>query len=398
MLSLTLISFFLFPIGSLFLSFVGISCSKNKFSRLVYCIIISIVLSLIAYFYEPSPAYDLYRIFERTEWMKETSLSNIIEIFGSNLELGFNISIYFIANIFGKHAIPAIFTFLGNFLAFYVISDYTMKKQISKTHTFLVVIIFFLSFQHMYLISGIRNFVSFVFLFSLLYIEKINKKESLITHLLYIVPVLFHSSMIVFIFLRILLEFKNKIIEKVVYIMSILAFIAPPILLYVLSFFKSNFLILTIYNKLNSYFSYDTSRFYTFMILLAMFIQLFIYCYMYIKVKKNSSKHLDTNNQFYVYMKWILLLGIGVMRYAVLLDRILVLLSCLSIILMTDYFKFLNGYRKENKFMCSCIVLAMAVLLFRNQLHNYYSEIESSINTVSKINILNFNEMGGRYD
>ena len=233
----------------------------------------------------------------------------------------------------------------------------------------------------------------------MIYIEKIQKKESLITHLLYLVPLLFHSSMIVFLFFRILLQFKNKIIDKMVYIISIAALVAPPILLFVLSFFKSNAIILTIYNKLNSYLSYDTSHFYTFMILLALFIQLAVYIYIYFKVKKgNINDNLKLNESFYTYLKWMLLLGVGVIRYGVLLDRVLVLLSCLTIVLIIDYFKHLSNFKRENRFLCMCIPLAMSLLLFRNQFHNYHTEIDDSINMVAKVNILNFEEMSENYD
>ena len=96
MLILTLLSLLFFPLGALFLSFIGIPLTKNKYSRIIYCLIIATVMSLIAFFYEPSQSYDLFRIFERANWMKESNLTRIIEIFGSGLEIGFNLSIFII--------------------------------------------------------------------------------------------------------------------------------------------------------------------------------------------------------------------------------------------------------------------------------------------------------------
>lgn len=371
---ITLLLFFYSPIIALLLCFVCMCFSKKPY---LYCILIALCIAIVAFFFEPPSSYDLYRIFEKVEWLKEIGIVDFFEIYSNNLEIVFNLVLYFIVKVFDKHFIPMIFSLIGYLIMFYIICDYSKIKKLTPWQTTFVVIIFLLFYQHMYLISGIRNFIAMILFVLLLYIEKIKKVENNITHLLYLIPLLFHNSMIIFILFRILIEFKEKITEKIVVLTSFITFFAPMVLLKVLELFKNNAFIFNVYTKLSGYINND-SKFYQFLIVAAMILQLLIYLYMYIYVQKKGL----AQNKFYRYLKYIIIICISLIPYSVLFDRALVLLSCLTVVLLVDYLSEIKDIHKYNKFLCYSVILLVALFTFRNQIHNYYPSIESAIEIV----------------
>lgn len=368
------ILFFVSPLIGLFASILALFFTKKPYR---YCILIALSLAIIAYFFEPTSAYDLYRIFEKVTWLKEMSINHFLQMYIGNIEIGFNFCLYVISNLLNEHFIPAIFCFIGYMIMFYIICDYAQLKQMSSFNVAFTVLIFLLSYQHMLLISGIRNFIAMIFFVFLLYVEKIKGKENIFTHLLYIVPVLFHSSMIFFVLIRILLLVKEKFMDKLVIVMAILIAVAPRVILQILSLFQTNALFSTLYDRLNNYLLASTSNFYSTLILLAMFFQLtlYIYLYWYVQKKKSDVKQ----NKFYRFVKYILILTIGMIPYTVVFDRMLIMLSCLTVILLVDYLNLTFSIKKINKFFCYGVIFLVALFLFRNQLYNYYLDLKSAI-------------------
>ena len=373
-----LITFFCSPIISILICLILMLFSKKKYS---YCILIAIVLSLIAFFFNPPASYDLYRIFEKVSWLKNTTFVDFFKIYSGNQEIGFNFVLFLIVKNLNKHFVPMIFSLIGYLIIFYIICDYSKVKKLNSFQTTFAILVFLLSYQHMYLISGIRNFIAMIFFTLLLYIEKIKKREGTLTHILYIIPLLFHSSMMIFIILRILIEFKDKIIEKIIMITSVIALFAPFIILKILKLFN-NGIMHNIYIKFNNYIN-NNSNFYQFLIVAAMILQLFIYAYMFYRIEKKEL----TTTKFHQYTKYIIYLSIGLVPYSVMFDRILVLLSSLSIIVLIDYLTSINKINKYNKFLCYLLILLISVFVFRNQVHNYLPDISSSINIVQNNNL-----------
>lgn len=387
MYSLALLAFFYSPIISILVCMIFMMFSKKSY---LYCILIAITLSIVAFFFTPPPSYDLYRIFEKIEWFKNMNILEFLKIYSSNLEIGFNFVLLLIVKNLNKHFVPMIFSLIGYLIMFYIICDYSKIKKISSSKTVFIIIVFLLSYQHMYLISGIRNFIAIIFFVLLLYIEKIKKKENIITHILYIIPLLFHNSMFVFILFRLLIEFKDKISEKIVAFVSAITLFAPFLILKILELFNNNSVMFNIYTKFNGYIN-NNSKFYQFLIVASMILQLFMYAYTFFYTKKVGL----TNTKFHQYTKYMIILAISLIPYPVLFDRVLVLLSCLTVVTLIDYVDSISSINKYNKFFCYLMILIITMFLFRNQVHNYFYDIKSAINIVANNNLYNLLKLMG---
>ena len=90
------ILFFVSPLIGLFASILALFFTKKPYR---YCILIALSLAIIAYFFEPTSAYDLYRIFEKVTWLKEMSINHFLQMYIGNIEIGFNFCLYVISNL-----------------------------------------------------------------------------------------------------------------------------------------------------------------------------------------------------------------------------------------------------------------------------------------------------------
>jgi len=382
---LCVLMFFLPLSINIFVSIIGLSIfRKNILMRIIFTVFFSFSMAFLAYSFEPSPAFDLYRIFEKVEWLKEMSLTSVISLYSGNSEILFNLILYVLVCNFNVHFFPAFFSFLGYFLMIYMIVNYSNKKNISNFIFIVSVIIFFLTFNHMILISGIRNFFAIILFVYLIYLEKILDKESIFTHLLYIPIIFLHKSMIIFVLLRILLFFDFKKTIKIVTIFSILLITIPNILLSLLSRIISNSNILSLLNVFRSYI--NTIRPYSTLILIAMILFYFI-C---IKILCFVNKH-EHQNKFYEFFIFILILMFGSFRYYVLFERLIFICICLFAILLIDYLDILiktKEYKRENKFLCIFIIVGISTFMFRNQLHEYWNYVNNIIYDMNRTSII----------
>ncbi len=365
------------PIGSFMVNVLLFSFSKNKNRRRIYALTIAFTLGLVAYNFIPNESMDLYRIFDRMSWMSYTDFSAFLNIFITDIEIGFNFVIYLISKTGDFHIAPFLFTTLGYFLILLIINSYTLKKEISSMLTLFIVMTFFLSFPFVLLVSGIRNFIAIIIFVYILYLEKVENKIDKFKKLVYLIPILFHISMIIFVILKILAELKMK--SNGIYIMvttAIISFLSPFVIIMILSLFDNNALISDLLGRIISYTSNDYD-FYSFYILLAMFFQFTIYLYI---GRKNYLN--DKTNFISKYFLYIVILGLGVCRYFVIFDRVIYLLCSLFVIVVIDYLSKYKNMNRENKFVIVSIVITSSILIFRNQIVLFGPYLIEAINNL----------------
>ena len=379
---------------SFFVSIFGIVMAKNRYIRILFIFIFAFVLGYCAYYFNPTSSFDLYRIYEKAEWLKLSTFSTFIKVYSGSTEFIFNLLFYIIIKNLDMHFVPAIFTFFGYFIIAYVITDYCSIKNTSKFLTLFVLVLFLFSFNHVLLISGIRNYFAFVIFTLLIYIEMIKKKENRLTNLLYIPLIFFHKSMIVYVFIRYLLFLNKKVSKTIVIIISLLMFVSPTVFLKIFENFTSNNIINSLYTGIVGY-TGNNFHFYSFLIILPMYL-FYVLCV-------NSTRYIIKfdliNEKFYRLFILLLIFGLGVIRYNVIFDRVLFLINCLSPIVFCDYFKQLsNNGKKYNYLFCGVIYLFVSLFLFRNQIHEYQQYFIDSFQMIKSNSFFNIVQGGGIYD
>lgn len=370
---------------NIILSSIGLSFfRKNRILRILFTFYFAFSMAFFAYSFNPPQSFDLYRIFEKATWLKESSLSTIFSIYSGNPEILFNIILYFLATHFSIHFIPAFFSFIGYYLLIYMIVDFCDRKKTKTIIYVMSILIFVLIFNHMLLISGIRNFIAIIFFSFLLYIEKVAKKESIISNLLYIPLLFLHKSMIFFVLLRLLLFFDLKKSIKVVIIISLFLMLVPNILFGFLSKILSNTSLLSSLSTLSNYI--NNNKDYSTLILLSMFL-FYLLC---IRLVWFVVKKIELN-KFYEFIILALIIIFGIFRYNVLLDRMIFLCTCLFPILLIDYLDILlksNKYNRKNIILCISFILIIAAFMFRNQLHEYWNYVDDIFSNMNETSIV----------
>ena len=359
---------------------------NNKLMRILFSIMFSMSMAFIAFSFEPSSSFDLYRLFEKASWLKDTSLANVLTIYSGNIEILFNLILYFLVINFNIHFIPAFFTFIGYFLLVWMICDYCNKKNAKSYVCFFSIVFFFLSFNHILLISGIRNFIAIIIFVFLLYLEKINNKESLVTHLLYIPLIFLHKSMILFAIIRLALLLNSKKNIKIAVIFSVIICILPNVLLAIFSNLLPNSIFSSFFLSLNSYIN-STRMTSTLIIISMILLYLLTIRMVYYNIKHNQL------NKFYEFIIIILILIAGVFRYYVLFDRLMFVCICLFPIIVVDYLTNLSVIRSikiQNKFICIGLIFIITSFMFRNQIHDYWNYINPVVPAFNNTTAIDF--------
>lgn len=156
--------------------------------------LLTLVLSTLAYFVQPAPTMDLYRLWiTADEYNRYSTLKMITEIFsGWSSPLGL---VYVcLVSKFNYHLLPAITVYLFYSNIFYIIKDYWKKHEISRSSMALVLLFFLSRGVYGELISGIRSMLAFSFVARCMYDEIYNKKSVVWNIPIYTMAALFHSS------------------------------------------------------------------------------------------------------------------------------------------------------------------------------------------------------------
>lgn len=156
--------------------------------------LLTLTLSTLAYFVQPAPTMDLYRLWITADEYNRYSIMEMITSIFSGWSSPLGLVYVCLISRFNHHLLPAITVYLFYSNIFYIIKDYWKKHEISKSSV-AVVLLFFLS-RGVYgeLISGIRSMLAFSFVARCIYDEIYNKKSIIWNVPIYVIAALFHSS------------------------------------------------------------------------------------------------------------------------------------------------------------------------------------------------------------
>lgn len=347
------ILFLLFPVLSL--PFLIYGMVKDEKHRFYYSIGLAFILGILAYYINPSEDLDMYRYYLMIDKYRSMDLYTFLANFAYYFEPLFNFSLYFGSKIMSNNLIFFIYVFTGYIMLYYMIFDYMkIKKVNTKWQMIIFVIINCLFIYFHFAHAAIRNIYGIIILALAFYLEFIKNKKNPLTELLYIIPCLFHMSLVFGIVMRLLIKFKSKKINYI-FIGALAFYLLAPSLIKIIALAFSNIPVLyKLYEKVDAYLNDPASLLYSYYFFKMAATLLF--GYMYLKNKKNHE------NNYYKAYKYLLLFTIVSVKYEILFQRFCVLTVVMGIPILIDYFK--NNYKtKQFKYIfIPCIIISMAFL------------------------------------
>ena len=182
-----------------------------------YILCMCLFIASIAYAYTPTGNGDLVRYIDNFNFFGNMSFWEALAYQGSASDgRGQNLFIlYFFYWVIGKigdyHIAPAFTVFVIYYIGLYVTCDIGEKLQVRRREILYYIVFLLLSLNLNAIINNIRNIFAFALIGFAIYRDCFQNKKNIGTLVLYTLPVFFHSSAILFLILRLLIELPRKI-------------------------------------------------------------------------------------------------------------------------------------------------------------------------------------------
>lgn len=210
--------FIINPALGTILALVGLY--KNRKKNVHYSVMLALFFSSLAYWFVPNHEMDLTRYFLQLSNYSKLSWNQMIQrMLESSSHIVEDLLFYGVAKTGNFHLLPAIVIFTTYFITFYVITDFSKRKNISRTKMMKVIIFTICVLPFPSLVSNVRNVLAFSIFVLALYRELEQGKRNTLTWLLYIIPLFIHISTLALLVVRILIQFYD-LNKKRTYIIS----------------------------------------------------------------------------------------------------------------------------------------------------------------------------------
>ncbi len=256
--TLAILTWFIFIVNPFTgMIFVLIGLYKDRRHSVHYSVMVALFFAAFAYWFIPNHEMDLTRYFQQLSIYKGLSWNSFIKTVLSNNTLYIQqLFFYLIAKTNNPHLLPAVTIFITYFLTFYMITDYSNKRNINSKKMLKIIIFTVCTLPFPSLVSNVRNILAFVIFTYAAYRDLEQNKKNIITFLLYIIPIFIHISTITLLIVRLLLLIYNKSNKKIIIPIIIIntIFIIKGISNFILStFLGNNRIINSFFVKANNY-------------------------------------------------------------------------------------------------------------------------------------------------
>lgn len=184
----------------------------------VTIVLFAVALSCISFSYIPVKSDDLYRHFLDLNYLRDF---NIIDVVSLDFLFIKNLFFYLVSLTKINGLLAFISTFVTYYLIVLVMINVSKKYNTSKIQYILLVLICLSVLPYTFVVSGVRFHMAVAIFVYACYREFIEKKNNMLTNILYILPVFLHYSAIVFILFKLL----SNITHKNKYVFAILCLI-----------------------------------------------------------------------------------------------------------------------------------------------------------------------------
>lgn len=203
---------------SIYMYFLLVICLLIGFTNIKYKTAFKIyllILCIMAFFYKPYITGDLYRIFNTIEIYSTMDFKTFFYELVVTSAIPVSRLLYWIV---GKLSIskllPVISAFISYYLIFYIIQDVQKKYNISRQNVSLTLFFIMATSIYISVVGGIRMMISMTLIIFCFYRESVDKKNSIINILLYMIALLMHEMTIVIVGIRIFSILFDKNIKK----------------------------------------------------------------------------------------------------------------------------------------------------------------------------------------
>ena len=173
--------------------------------------VIALAIGYVGFTFIPGPRNDLWNHFSVVKAYENLTWAQVLEREHYKAYPVAKAYFYGIAKIFhNEHFLPAITVFLAAILFSVTLRKCAKRFELPKRYEVTAYVYFLCAFNFFYLASNIRNHLAVAIFVFFLYMDMVEKKHRILCFAAYIATIYIHSSMVVFIILRLVLLIKNR--------------------------------------------------------------------------------------------------------------------------------------------------------------------------------------------
>lgn len=242
-----MIVFFLIIILSL------IHCLIPQKKLLTYYVFSAFLLGFLSYKYLPTVYEDLYRHLMMMDEITVGGWNFVKKTHWFKQEPVFMVYAYLVSFLKQNSYLPAITVFITYYLSFSLIYKMLKKYHIPKVVANLSYFFLLSALSLLSVMSGIRNMLAFSIFAYTLYNDLVEKKYRLLAYFIYISLLFVHASVSILLFLRLVINIKNKMFRNTLSIVLLLWGLVSDWISSILILFDNIYLINLINQKVISY-------------------------------------------------------------------------------------------------------------------------------------------------
>lgn len=349
-----IIYFFLTFIITYFIS----KSNKKSISKLLF--FVTIMLSIMAYFYVPAESADLYRLIEIKNMYAMMNLNDILEFTKQSTTPVTVLYFYFIGKLKFDGLLPMITSFIFYRNIFNILIKSALKYEIKSINIALTFLFIMSSGIFIEVISGIRTMLAFSIIANCIYNELIEQKPIFRNLIWYIIASLIHPVALFITIIRVIYLLLEETNSKYKIIINI--FIMVSLILMIFSFgnryINSMMQVIEYYTRGDSY-----SYIWEYIIGIAQISIIIMVLSLYFKYLKIENKRNGINNMYAICKLIVFILIIMIFEYNTF-HRLTLLSSVLIIPIMLNVLEKSNIYiDKFKRFNLRDIIYISSILI-----------------------------------
>lgn len=224
----------IFPLVSIPFALIGFFYDSKL--RLLYSMVLGIAAGLIAYNFAPPISFDLYRHHEDVLAMAQyNSWANIPDLLFESSEPIQALILNIIAGTGNPNLLQFIIVTFGYAILLFCIGDYAKRSNAKKSSLLLALLLTLSSFTAINFFSGLWNYIAIIIFALAFYLDVYRGKSKWISYPLYLITPFIHLSMVFPVLLIVIFKLTRNRINPLSVTLSLTAFLAPPLILSILS-------------------------------------------------------------------------------------------------------------------------------------------------------------------
>ncbi len=219
------ILFIISPILSMPVVLLGLFLEKKH--KRYYCFLLSVMIGIICYYIVPNQGMDITRYYEYLDQIRYLPITEALKGISNQTEIITNIFFYLISQLNNNSLVVFFSSIIYYNILFYIIIDYCKIKELTNKQINMIIIYAMITIWIISNILGIRYAIAMVVFLLAIYLDIVKQKKNIIYKLLYIIPILIHSSTILFLIIRLILLISNRKTKILVIAMIVLISATP---------------------------------------------------------------------------------------------------------------------------------------------------------------------------